>query len=55
MLDLSLEPHRFLSEDDVLAAVRDGHKLIRLGKDAIVTPLARDAAAAKGIELIDVR
>ncbi len=55
MLDLSLEPHRFLSEDDVLAAVRDGYKLIRLGKDAIVTPLARDAAAAKGIELIDVR
>lgn len=54
MLDLSLEPHRFISEEDVLTAAKDGHKLIRYGKDAIFTPLARDAAAAKGIELIEL-
>ena len=54
MLDLSPEPHRFISEDDVLSAARDGHKLIRHSKDAIITPLARDAAAAKGIELIEL-
>ena len=38
MLDLSLEPRRFISEEDVLSAARDGHKLIRYGKDAILTP-----------------
>ena len=54
MLDLSLEPRRLITEGDVLAAARDGHKLIRYGKDAILTPLARDAAAAKGIELIEL-
>lgn len=54
MLDLSLEPHCFISEDDVLAAARGGHKLIRHGKDAIITPLARDAASARGIELIEL-
>ncbi len=54
MLDLSLEPRRFISEEDVLTAARAGHKLIRHGKDAIITPLARDAASAKGIELIEL-
>jgi putative phosphotransacetylase len=54
MLDLSPEPRRFISEEDVLMAVRVGHKIIRHGKDAIITPLARDAAAAKGIELIQL-
>ncbi len=54
MLDLSLEPRRFISEEDILSAARAGHKLIRHGKDAIITPLARDAASAKGIELIEL-
>ncbi|NLI22756.1 MAG: phosphate propanoyltransferase [Clostridiales bacterium] len=54
MLDLSAEPRRFISEEDVLAAARAGHKLIRYAGDAILTPLARDAASAKGIELIEL-
>ena len=55
LLDLSLEPRRFISEEDVLTAARDGHKLIRYAPDAILTPLARDAASARGIELIERR
>lgn len=54
MLDLSAEPRRFISEDEILHAVRAGHKIIRHAKDAIITPLARDAASAKGIELIEL-
>jgi len=54
MLDLSTEPRRLIAEADVTAAAQAGHKLIRYGKDAILTPLARDAAAAKGIELIEL-
>ncbi len=54
MLDLSSEPHCFISEDDVLAADRQKYKLIRHAADAIITPLARDAAAAKGIALIEL-
>lgn len=51
--DLSAEPHRFLCEEDVVNAARTGYKLIRCAKDAIITPLARDAASSKGIELIE--
>jgi putative phosphotransacetylase len=54
MLDLSGEPHCFISEDDVLTADRQKYKLIRHAADAIITPLARDAAAAKGIALIEL-
>lgn len=54
MLDLSLEPRRFIAEEDILNAVRAGHKIIRHAKDAIITPLARDAASSKGIELIEL-
>ncbi len=54
MLDLSQEPRCFISEEEVLSAARAGHKLIRHGKDAIITPLARDAASLKGIELIEL-
>jgi len=54
MLDLSTEPRRLITEADVTAAAQAGHKLIRYRKDAILTPLARDAAAAKGIELIEL-
>lgn len=54
MLDLSAEPHCYISEEDILAAERQKYKLIRHAADAIITPLARDAAAAKGISLIEL-
>ena len=54
MLDLTGEPHCLITEDDVLAADRQQYKLIRHTADAIITPLARDAAAAKGIALIEL-
>ena len=52
LLDLSAEPRRFLSEEDVLNAARDGYRIIRCAKDAIITPLARDAASGRGVELM---
>lgn len=52
LMDLSAEPRRFLSEEDVLGAASAGYRIIRCAKDAIITPLARDAAASKGVELI---
>ncbi|MCE5344624.1 MAG: phosphate propanoyltransferase [Eubacteriales bacterium] len=54
LLDLTREPHCFVTEEDVLTAARNGHKLIRHASDAIITPLARDAAAARGIEWIEL-
>lgn len=54
MLDLSGEPHCYVSEEDVLNADRLKYKLIRHAADAIITPLARDAAASKGIALIEL-
>ena len=54
LLDLSSEPHCYISEEDILAAERQKYKLIRHAADAIITPLARDAAAAKGISLIEL-
>lgn len=41
-----------LTETDVLAAINRGQKEIRYGKNTIVTPLARDAAWEKNIDLI---
>lgn len=52
MLDISREPRRLLTEEDVRNASRDGFTIIRHGSDAIVTPLARDTASDKGIELV---
>jgi len=52
MLDVSGEAHRLITEDDVRSAALNGYKIIRYAKDAIVTPLARDAASDKGIELV---
>ena len=52
LMDLSAEQRRFLSEEDVLSAVSAGYRMIRCAKDVIITPLARDAAASKGVELI---
>lgn len=52
MLDLTGEKARLITEENILAAERNGYRAIRFGKDAIVTPLARDAAAERHIELI---
>jgi hypothetical protein len=52
MLDLTGEKARLITEENILAAERNGYRAIRFGKDAIVTPLARDAAAERQIELI---
>ena len=50
MLDLSGEPGRLITEEDVRQAALSGYKIIRYAKNAIWTPLARDAAYEKGIE-----
>ncbi len=54
LLDLSNEPHCLIAEEDVLSALRNGYKLIRYGKGAVITPLARDVASAKGLEFIEL-
>lgn len=54
MLDLSKEPRRLITEDDVRAAAGDGYKIIRHAGDAIITPLARDTAYEKRVELVPV-
>lgn len=52
MLDISGEPRRLITEDDVRTAALNGYKIIRYAPDAILTPLAKDTAADKGIELV---
>ena len=52
MLDISTEPHRLITEDDVRRAALNGYKIIRYASDAILTPLAKDTAHDKGIELV---
>ena len=51
LLDISREKRRLLTERDVRDAAGNGFKRIRYAKDAIVTPLARDMASDKGVEL----
>jgi len=51
LLDISHEKRRLLTEGDVRGAAANGFKRIRHAKDAIVTPLARDMASDKGVEL----
>jgi putative phosphotransacetylase len=51
MLDLTGEKARLITEEDVLRAHINGYRVIRYGKDAILTPLARDAAREKRVEL----
>ena len=51
VLDLTGEKRRLLTEEDVIRAARDGVKCIRCARDAVITPLALDAASAKGVEL----
>ena len=50
MLDLSREPRRLITEDDVRQAAIAGYRIIRYAPDAIWTPLAKDTAYEKGIE-----
>ena len=52
MLDLSGEVRCLITEEDVRAAALNGCKIIRYAADAILTPLARDTAAEKGIQLV---
>lgn len=52
LLDFSNETRRLIVEDDVLTAASNGYKIIRYAPDAILTPLARDAARAKKVELV---
>jgi len=52
MLDISGEPRRLITEDDVRTAVLNGYKIIRYAPDAILTPLAKDTANEKGIEMV---
>ena len=54
-LDLSGGKGLLLTEEDVRQAVRKGYRRIRCGEDAIVTPLARDLARDRGIELMETR
>lgn len=54
LLDLSKEARRLITEEDVRTAARDGYKIIRHAGDAIITPLARDSALEKRVELIPV-
>lgn len=51
MLDWSGEARKLITEEDVVRAAGRGITLIRYGKDAVLTPLARDAARDRGIEL----
>ena len=44
-----------VSADDVRAAARKGELRVAVPADAIVTPLARDEAARRGIELVEGR
>ena len=53
MLDLSTEARRLITEADVLDAIQQKYKIIRYAPDAILTPLARDTASAKGIQLVE--
>ena len=52
LLDVTGEKAKLISEETVLSAARNGYRVIRYGKDAILTPLARDAAAEKHVDLV---
>ena len=52
LLDVTGEKAKLITEETVLSAARNGYRVIRYGRDAILTPLARDAAAEKRIELV---
>ncbi|MGH2498089.1 MAG: hypothetical protein ACRDIV_25610 [Ktedonobacteraceae bacterium] len=45
------QKRQLITQEDVLAALRQGSKVIILQPNAVVTPLARQVAKEKGIEL----
>ena len=45
------QKRQLITREEVLAAVRQGTRVIVLQPDAVVTPLARQVAKEKGIEL----
>ena len=45
------QKRQLITQEDVLAALRQGIRVIALQPDAVVTPLARQVAKEKGIEL----
>ncbi len=45
------QKRQLITQADILAAYRQGQKVIALQQDAIVTPLARQVAKDKGVEL----
>ena len=52
LLDYSGRPDLLLTEELLQRAAENGMKYIRLAPGTLVTPLARDVAWEKGIELI---
>jgi hypothetical protein len=49
--DRQPQKRQLITREDVLAALRQGIRVIALQPDAVVTPLARQVAKEKGIEL----
>lgn len=47
----SAQKRQLVTREDVLAALRQGTRVIMLQPDAVVTPLARQVAKEKGVEL----
>ena len=52
LLDVTGEKAKLITEETVLSAARNGYRVIRYGKDAILTPLAKDAASEKHVDLV---
>jgi hypothetical protein len=50
-IQMQPQKRQLITREDVLAALRQGVKVIALQPDAVVTPLARQVAKEKGIEL----
>jgi hypothetical protein len=47
----SQQKRQLITQADILAAYKQGHRVMVLQPDAIVTPLARQTAKDKGVEL----
>ena len=45
------QKRQLITQEDVLVALREGIRVIALQPDAVVTPLARQVAKEKGVEL----
>jgi len=47
----ALQKRQLITQEEILAAYKQGQKVIILQPQAVVTPLARQVAKEKGIEL----